>query len=281
MVDFGGHFLWYELKTTHTDAAKAFYSKVIGWGTQDASLPGMAYTLFTVGETSVSGLLALPDDAKKMGATPHWIGYVGANDVDAAADRVEQIGGTVLVPPTDILNIGRFAVIADPQMATLALVKWLNTVADQPAELGSPGRVGWHELVAADWEKAFAFYGELFDWHKAGTDIGPMGTYQQFSAGGQTIGGIFTKPPIVPAPFWLYYFNVGDVDAAAERVKAGGGRILEGPFELQGGNWIARCTDPQGAMFALIGQRSNKAVGYFERIGSRDPVDAQHGRWNW
>jgi predicted enzyme related to lactoylglutathione lyase len=195
--------------------------------------------------------------------------------VDAAVDRIKRLGGTVHVPPTDMPDISRFSVVADPQMATLALVKWLNPGQRQPADLGKPGHVGWHELLAADWEKAFAFYRELFDWQNAGADIDPMGTYQLFSAGGQTIGGMYTKPPTVQVPFWLFYFNVGDIDLAAERVRAGGGQVLEGPLEMSGGSWIARCTDPQGAMFALEGMRSHKAIGYFGRVASRDPSDFQ------
>ena len=70
-------------------------------------------------------------------------------------------------------------------------------------------------------------------------------------------------------PFWLYYFNVGDIDATAQRVKAGGGQILEGPLEAWDGSWIIRCKDPQGAVFALEGPRDPKPVGYFER-GTRD-----------
>jgi predicted enzyme related to lactoylglutathione lyase len=275
MVDYHGHFVWYELMTTDVAAAKVFYARVAGWGTKDASTPDLPYTLFTVGKTSVTGLISLPEDARKMGATPRWIGYVGINDVDAAVDRIKRLGGTVHVPPTDMPDISRFSVVADPQMATLALVKWLNPGQQQPADLGKPGRVGWHELLAADWEKAFAFYSELFGWQKAGADIDPMGTYQLFSARGQTIGGMYTKPPTVQVPFWLFYFNVGDIDVAAERVKAGGGQVLEGPLEMSGGSWIARCTDPQGAMFALEGMRSHNAIGYFGRVASRDPSDFQ------
>jgi len=218
---------------------------------------------------------------RRTGATPHWIGYVGVDDVDAAVDRIKQLGGAVHVPPTDVPNISRFSVVVDPQMATLTLVKGLKPGQAQSAELGKPGCVSWHELLAADWEKAFAFYGELFGWQKADADIGPVGTYQLFSAGGQTIGGMFTKPPMVPVPFWLYYFSIGDIDAAAERVKAGGGQILEGPLEVPGGSWIARCTDPQGAIFALEGNRSHNAIGNFERVVSRDPSDARGGRWYW
>ena len=193
-----------------------------------------------------------------MGAVPRWIGYVEVDNVEATVDRIKRLGGTVHVPPTEIPNVSCFSVIADPQMATLTLVKWLNPAQEQPAALGEPGRVGWHELLAADWEKAFAFYSELFGWRKADAEIGSMGTYQMFSAGGQTIGGMSTKPPMVPMPFWLYYFNIDDIDAAAERVKAGGGRILEGPLEVRGGGWIARCTDPQGAMFALVGSGATR-----------------------
>ena len=219
-------------------------------------MPGMQYTLFTAGETRVGGLMDLPEQAKQMGTPPNWMGYVGVDDVDARVDQVKRLGGAVHVPPTDIPNVGRFAVVADPQAAVFGLFKWLTPGPDQSTALGTPGHVGWHELLAADWEKAFAFYAELFGWQKAeAVDLGAMGTYQLFSTGGQPIGGMFTKPPMVPVPFWLYYFNIGGIDAGAERVKAGGGRILNGPMEVPGGSWIVQCGDPQGAMFALVGNQ--------------------------
>src|SRR5271155_1105388 len=90
-----GRFLWYELETTDTAAATAFYAKVVGWNTQDASAPGKAYTLFTTGESFVSGLIALPERARKIDMGPRWIGYVGVDDVDATARRITQLGGAV------------------------------------------------------------------------------------------------------------------------------------------------------------------------------------------
>ena len=243
--------------TTDMEAAKRFYGKVVGWGTQDMPQPGMQYTLFAVGETPAAGLMNLPDDAKKMGAPPSWIGYVGVDDVDASAKQAERLGGSVHVPPRDIPNIGRFAVIADPQGATISLFKGTNPEPPKPAAPGTPGHAGWHELLAADREKAFTFYSELFGWQKADAiDMGAMGKYQIFSAGGQPIGGIFNKPATVPAPFWNYYFNVATIEPAAERVKAAGGKIINGPMEVPGGNWIAQGTDPQGAMFSLVGKRN-------------------------
>ena len=163
-------------------------------------------------------------------------------------------------------NIGRISVVADPQTATLALVTGLKS-GEQPAEPDEPGRVGWHELLASDWKKAFAFYSELFGWRKADAEFGSTDRYQMFSAGEQTIGGMFTKRPMEPVPFWLYYFNVDDVDSAAERVTAAGGQIFEGPIELPDGSWIARCRDPAGHSLCASGQakpgchRSSACVG--------------------
>jgi hypothetical protein len=265
MVSSHGRFVWYQLLTTDVEAAKAFYTDVLGWGTRDASAPGMPYTLFTAGDASVTGLMGLSDDARSMGVQPRWLGYVGVDDVDAAADRIRQLGGVVHVPSMDIPDVSRFSVVADPQMATLALFKGVKSVQQPPAEPRALGRVGWHELLAADWEKAWPFYRELFGWQKTDADTGVVGTYQLFSAGGQTIGAMFTKPAAVPVPFWLYYFNVGDIDAAAKRVRAGQGQVLNGPIEVPGSSWILQCTDPQGAVFALVGKRSHNGIGYFER----------------
>jgi hypothetical protein len=130
--------------------------------------------------------------------------------------------------------------------------------------------VGWHELFAADGPKAFDFYGATFGWQEADAGAEAEGDYRLFSAGGQTIGGMFTKPATVSVPFWLYYFTVGDLDAAAARVKAGGGKILEGPVELPGGNRVVRCTDPQGATFALTGRRNDRPPGYFKPVAVSD-----------
>jgi uncharacterized protein len=259
-----GRFAWYELMTTDMAAATAFYAKVVGWGVQDVSTPDLAYTVFAAGEVPVSGLLDLPEAARKMGAAPRWMGYVGVDDVNASVERISRLGGAVYVPPTDS-NIGRIAVVADPQTAILALVEGLKPGPEQPAEPDQPGCVGWHELLAANWQQALEFYGETFGWQKANTEIGATNTYQLFSLDGQMIGGMFTKRPVEQVPYWLYYFNVGDIDAAIERVRAAGGKIFEGPFEVPEGSWIARCIDPQGAIFALQGTRSLEAI-------ARDPA---------
>ena len=82
--------------------------------------------------------------------------------------------------------------------------------------------------------------------------MGEMGTYQLFTDGGAPIGGMFNKPAQVPVPCWLFYFNAGPVDAAADRVRNAGGQIINGPMEVPGENWILQSLDPRGAMFALL-----------------------------
>jgi predicted enzyme related to lactoylglutathione lyase len=253
-----GSFAWYELLTTDVAAARAFYRKVVGWGTQDASTPAFSYSVFTAGTVEVGGLMNLPPEGLRMGAAPRWVGYVAVDDVDATAERLKQLGGRIYVPPTDS-NIGRVSIVIDPQTAVIGLVGGLKR-AGPTGGLDDPGRVGWHELLAADAAKAFALYQTLFGWKAAAVGKDPMESYQAFAVDGRTIGGVFNKLPRAPVPFWLYYFNVADMDAAHAAVNAGGGRVVQGPFELTAGHWISRCIDPQGAMFALQGKRPEGSV---------------------
>jgi predicted enzyme related to lactoylglutathione lyase len=273
MASPGDRFVWYELMTTDVEACKVFYSKLMGWGARDSPTRRPAYALFTARNAPVAGLTSLPEGARRAGAVPNWIGYVAVADVDAAVARTRELGGTVHVPPTDIPGINRFAMIADPQMAAVALAKGRRGEPQSP-DLLAPGRVGWHELLAADWETVFSFYERLFGWQKGESHFGAMGSYQQFSAGGEAIGGMFTKPASLPVPFWLYYFNVRDLDVAARRVTAGGGEILYGPATVPGGARIIHCADPQGAVFALLDRRIRTGIRY---VVPRAPSDAGGG----
>ena len=257
MIDQPARFAWYELLTTDVAAASDFYGKVVGWGAMDGSTPELAYTVLTAGEVPVGGLMELPEEGRRQGATPRWVGYVAVDDIDATASQIRRRGGAVLLPPTDS-NIGRVSVVADPQKATFALVEGLTYGPQQPGGLDELGHVGWHELLAQDRSRIFDFYGELFDWQKDSGETDATDFYQLFSSAGQTIGGMLTKLPSVPQPCWLYYFNVDDIGTAARRINDSGGRILQGPIELTDGCWIARCADPQGALFALQGARGPK-----------------------
>jgi uncharacterized protein len=228
---------------------------LVGWTPQSISQPDMRYTVMNAGDKMVAGVMALPSEAREAGAGPGWVGYVGTDDADASTRKLREAGGMVHREPADIPDIGRFSVVADPQGAMFMLFQPMGG-DNSPAPAGTPGHIGWRELYAADWSSAFDFYAGQFGWTKdRAMDMGPMGTYQLFAAGGEAIGGMMNKPDVIPVPVWLYYFNVEAIDAAAARVSSGGGQVINGPHEVPGGAWIIQCMDPQGAMFALVAPR--------------------------
>jgi predicted enzyme related to lactoylglutathione lyase len=250
MADNGerGRFVWYDLMTKDQEKAKGFYTKVFGWGTETWNGP-MPYTMWTVAKTPVGGLMAMPPNA--AGAPPHWLAYIAVPDVDATVRDAETRGGKTHVKPTDIPTVGRFAVLMDPQGAAFAVFKSSN-----PAGPDAPPKTGefsWHELATTDVVAAFRFYEALFGWEKrADHDMGPGGLYRLFGRKGREIGGMFKKPPEMPAPpNWLQYVMVDGATATVDRVKGNGGQVLNGPMEVPGGDWIAQCLDPQGAAFAI------------------------------
>ncbi len=195
-------------------------------------MPDAPYALFIAKDTPVAGLLGLPQDALEAGAEPQWIGYVAVGNVDDASNRVEQLGGTVHIPPADVLGVSRFSIVADPQRGTIALVN--DREGSQQQAPRGPGPVGWHELHTASIEHSFDFYGPLLGWQKAGAPPDPKDPYQEFSAGGEIMGGILERPGQSSIPLWLYYFNVAGVAAAAKRVEAAGGRDPRWPVYCGG-----------------------------------------------
>ena len=251
-----GKFVWYDVMTSNTKTAESFYRSVIGWDAKDSGMTDRSYTILSMGPTMVGGLMPIPEDAARAGVRPAWMGYVAVDDVDVYAKRVKAAGGAVHRGPEDIPGVGRFAVAGDPHGAGFMLFKGMGDQAPMPAPAGTPGHIGWRELHAGEREGAFAFYSGLFGWTKGeAVDMGPMGVYQTFAIHGTQSGGMMTKTPQTPAPFWLYYFNVEAVDRATARAKDGGGEVLNGPMQVPGGSWIVQCRDPQGAMFAMVGPK--------------------------
>jgi predicted enzyme related to lactoylglutathione lyase len=248
------NFIWYELMTTDLKAAGAFYTTVVGWSPESWN-GDFPYTIMKVGDTSVAGLMNIPEEARAMGQPPAWVGYIHADNVDEATESVRKAGGAVFREPADIPSIGRFSVVADPQGAAFMLMTPQGGEAGPELTGFTPGRIGWRELYTNDWASAFDFYASQFGWEKDDAlDMGPMGTYQLFSINGEQAGGMMNRPQEMPVTAWLYYFNVDGIDAAAKRVTDNKGQLLIGPMEVPGGSWIVQCMDPQGAMFALVAQ---------------------------
>ena len=118
-----GAFCWNELSTTDGEAAKKFYSELLGWELKTSDATGMPYTEVVVGGKHIGGIYQPgPECGAAAEMSPRWSSYVAVDDVDGAAARVEGLGGKVTVPPMDIPNTGRFCVVTDPTGASLSLI---------------------------------------------------------------------------------------------------------------------------------------------------------------
>jgi predicted enzyme related to lactoylglutathione lyase len=243
-----GRFVWYDLLTSDPAKAADFYTHVVGWKTEPF---GPGYTMFVGSQGAIGGTMKLPEEAAKMGTPPNWTSYVQVADVEASLAKAKSLGGQVYVEPSDIPTVGRFAVIADPQGASISIFKPLEAM--EIHDRTKPGEITWGELLTSDHESAFAFYSKLFGWTKLRDhDMGPMGKYLIYGMDGQDFGGMFTKSKDMPMPpAWGYYIEVADLGAAVERAKSRGAKLMNGPMEVPGGAHIAQLADPQGAAFAL------------------------------
>ena len=246
-----GRPLWYELMTTDMKAAEAFYRNVVGWKTAPFEGTGQPYTTFNrSGDVRVGGVMTKPPEVK---APPFWSMYVAVPKLEDAQAHIKRLGGKEHTEVIAVPNVGRMQMMMDPQGAAFYIFE--PSSSDQRPE-GAPevGEASWHELMTTDWKAAMKFYEQVFAWKPSqAMDMGAMGTYQMFDRPHGMIGGIMNKPKEMAnvPPYWQIYFLVPDVHAAAERVKANGGQILNGPMEVPGGDWVVSAMDPQGAAFGL------------------------------
>ncbi|MFN8581387.1 MAG: VOC family protein [Gemmatimonadaceae bacterium] len=190
-----GQFIWYELTTPDVAAAKKFYPRFTGWGTQPFDND---YTMWTTGGAPFAGLFHLKDEMRQQGIPPNWMAYVESSNVDDTIKKATSLGGAVMFGPQDIPNVGRFVVLADPQGAVFGVYKSAN---DLRAWDGTPvvGRFSWHELMTTDYQKAFEFYSALFGWEKTGEmDMGGGNMYFMFGKGDKATAACSIAPPRWP-----------------------------------------------------------------------------------
>jgi len=243
-----GRFVWHELMTTDTTAAGAFYPRVAGWKSQPFEKMD-DYTLWVGGKGPMGGLMPVPVENGESPAS-QWVPYIGTPDIGQTIARARELGAQVMKDVQDIPDAGQFAILLDPQGVMFAIYSARSSEGstDMPPDVGD---FSWHELATSDPEEALEFYTELFGWDKSHRhDMGEMGYYQLFARNGRDIGGIY-RVQHGASPHWLSYVRVSDVDKAANATKAAGGRVLNGPMEVPGGDWIAQLMDPQGVAFAV------------------------------
>jgi predicted enzyme related to lactoylglutathione lyase len=254
-----GAFIWYELMTTDPEAAKAFYDAVVGWTISEGSPEYGGYRMIGRSDGGFAGgVLPLTEEMQQHGARPTWLGYVNVDHVDDAVAAIERAGGKALMPPFDIPNVGRIAMVADPQGAPFYIMKPIPPTGQdkQASDVFSPTeqqRVGWNELNTSDPAAARQFYGGQFGWVSDDfMDMGEMGQYRFIDHHGVRLGalcGVMQGQP----PKWRYYLRVPSIAAAKSTAEAKGGTIHMGPHQVPTGDYIIIGSDPQGAEFALVG----------------------------
>ena len=245
-----GRPVWYELLTTDMKAAENFYAKVVGWTVQPFAGAGQPYEMWArPGDVTIGGVMKIPEG---MNFPPHWEMYVAVPKIEDAIAKIERLGGTSLGPLIEVPDVGRMRTMTDPQGAVFAIIEPAPTEnrPEAPPEIGD---ASWRELYSSDAPAAMKFYAEIFGWKPTRSmDMGPMGQYQIFGRAWD-IGGMMNKPKeMAQMPSaWNIYFRVADADAAAERVKANGGQVLNGPMDVPDGDRVVNCMDPQGAAFGM------------------------------
>jgi uncharacterized protein len=247
-----GAFSWVDLSTTDPVSAKAFYAGLFGWQLEDTPAgEGMTYTMSRIGGQDVCAISAQMQQERDRGIPPHWNSYITAHDLDQRAGRVPEIGGNVLMPPFDVLDVGRMAVVADPTGAVFMLWEPKSNIGAQLVNV--PGALTWNELGTTDVDTAKRFYTDLFGWTYDDIDMNGQGTYSIILNGDERNGGIRAQTPQeegIP-PNWLVYFGAAGVDESAAQATELGGNVIVPTMHVPNGAFSV-VADPQGAVFALF-----------------------------
>jgi predicted enzyme related to lactoylglutathione lyase len=258
-----GKFVWHELLTADSAGAGAFYPKVVSWKSQPWD-KDPSYTLWMTKTGPIGGVANLED------GNGRWLAYVGVEDVHATVAQAKSMGAKVLKDVTDMPGTGTYAVLTDPQGGEFAVFKSANPGGNG----GAPGvgEFSWHELATSDPDAAVSFYSKLFGWGIGPKhDMGPeFGTYHLMLHGGEQFAGIF-KGPNVPTA-WTCYVRVDDAGKAATAAKNAGGRVINGPMEVPGGDWIAQVLDPAGVLFAVHERKAAAAAAQPDASAAAKPA---------
>jgi predicted enzyme related to lactoylglutathione lyase len=241
-----GKFVWFEHVSADPKKAQAFYGEVLGWRVVPFPMGSFSYEMIYVGETMIGGYTA-PFGGRQ---DPRWLSCVSVEDVDAAVRAATANGGKVVEAAHDIPQVGRRAVITDPQGVELCLFR--STQGDPPDREVPNGEWMWNELHTSDPAAALSFYEKVVGFSQKAMPMGPGETYHILSKNDVDRGGATHHlPPGVP-PHWLPYVRVADPDATVARARKQGGTVAYGPEDIPGVGRFAVILDPTGAALAVM-----------------------------
>jgi uncharacterized protein len=241
---------WVDLGTSDVAKAAAFYSALFGWTVNEGPPEAGGYSIAELRGRPVAGL-----GPQQSPGPPYWTTYVNVDDADAVVAKVGAAGGTVFVPPMDVMDVGRMAIFADPAGAVIGV--WQPKEHKGAGIVNEPGTLAWNELMTTDVAAAKKFYNAVFGWGEVTNGEG-AGAYTEFQISGRSIAGMMEKPAEMPAempPFWGVYFTVADTDATAKRIGELGGSIMSPPRDIEPGRFAVG-VDPTGAAFSVITMKS-------------------------
>jgi len=244
-----GMFNWTDLSTTDVAGAKRFYGELFDWNFEDMPISeGHTYSMARRGGQEVGAVSELMAEQRQQGVPPHWMAYIWVSDLDATAKQVEPLGGKVVVPPFDVLDVGRMCVLQDPTGAIVSL--WQEQAHKGAGLMNEPGALSWVELMTPNTGKAQDFYTKLLGWRPTTQQMGDM-KYTSFMVGETPVGGMMTSPPGAP-PSWMVYFATADCDSTVAKAAKLGGKTEVPPTDIPGVGRFSVQQDPQGAYYALI-----------------------------
>jgi predicted enzyme related to lactoylglutathione lyase len=245
-----GTFCWVDLATADADAAKSFYTRLFGWELEDTDAGDSAvYTICRLNGDAVCGLFDMSTDLPAAGVAPNWTSYVTVADVDAVAAGATRLGGDVINDVFDVLDVGRMAVLKDPQGAVVAA--WQPGTRIGAERVNDVGCLCMNELVTTDIDAARSFYEALFGWTTEAWDTGPGGPPMALAKNGGTVNASFIGVQGDEPARWRPCFTVESTDTAVERVRELGGSVVAEPFELPDGS-LAVVLDPEGVLFSIF-----------------------------
>jgi predicted enzyme related to lactoylglutathione lyase len=239
-----GTFCWVDLATTDPAAAAAFYAAVLGWEIGPPGGPETGdYHRGLVGGKAVAGIY------RGQRPVPAWNSYVSVPDAEAAVTRAQELGAHIDVGPLDVLDLGRTAMLRDPQGAAVAL--WEPGTMAGAELVNDPGALTLNQLNTHDPAASQAFYEALFGWDFERVEEAPIPFWGIRNAGALN-GGMMGLPADNPAPpHWLPYFTVYDVDAADASIVDAGGTVVVPVMPAGEGRFLV-AMDPQTAAFAVF-----------------------------
>jgi uncharacterized protein len=247
-----GRWVWEDLKSTKIDESRDFFTNLFGWSTDPVDMGGgSSYEMLKNGHAAQAfgGLNTIEGSSRQPS---HWLSYLSTPDVDSLTFKASDLGGTILLEPTDIPGIGRFSILTDPQGATFAAYTDTNAAWEPAAPTVQPhGGIAWHELMTSDVDAALAFYSALFNWSSRTVDMG-TGPYTLLKAGDHEVAGLMKKPDDQVPTAWTVYFEVDDIQKSLDKVGELGGNVLMGPMEVSTVGELGWAIDPSGAVFAMI-----------------------------